>query len=80
MNATLTVRYEDNTSDIYDVDSTKKSFNEIDGYLQMCIRDSNNINQAITKLGDEIDKVGALSAAMAGLHPLSLIHIYCAGF
>ncbi len=35
MNATLTVRYEDNTSDIYDVDSTKKSFNEIDGYLYL---------------------------------------------
>ena len=32
-------------------------------------QDINNINQDITKLGDEIDTVGALSAAMAGLHP-----------
>ena len=32
-------------------------------------QDIGNIHQDITKLGDEIDSVGALSAAMAGLHP-----------
>ena len=32
-------------------------------------QDINNINHDISKLGDEIDSVGALSAAMAGLHP-----------
>ena len=32
-------------------------------------QDITNIHQDITKLGDEIDTVGALSAAMAGLHP-----------
>ena len=32
-------------------------------------QDIGNIHQDITKLGDEIDSVGALAAAMAGLHP-----------
>ena len=32
-------------------------------------QDIGNIHRDINKLGDEIDTVGALSAAMAGLHP-----------
>ena len=32
-------------------------------------QDISSINNDISKLGDEIDSVGALSAAMAGLHP-----------
>ena len=32
-------------------------------------QDISSINKDISKLGDEIDSVGALSAAMAGLHP-----------
>ena len=37
--------------------------------LHQVKQDISSINHDITKLGDEIDTVGALSAAMAGLHP-----------